>query len=143
MHEAQRHSSLAAIRMGERCRTLAFGDSATHDDSRSHAVQATSECAATGQEAARIRAHFVVGADGVHSFVRKAIEDSSLPTHPPSPVTQVVSALEPRIDHGRVRTPALQHLVSVHFRCAQLFELLEGPSGAGADAMLYFVYNEV
>ena len=105
MHEAQRHSSLAAIRMGERCRTLAYGDSATHDDSRTHAVQATSECAATGQEAARIRAHFVVGADGVHSFVRKAIEDSSLPTHPPSPVTQVVSALPgppPEPPAGRV-----------------------------------------
>ena len=137
MAEAQQHESLAAIHMGQRCRSLAFGGGAA-------AVQCVSECSATGKEAASIRAHFVVGADGVQSFVRNAIDESA-PRTPlqQSLAAQLVSALEPRIEHGRTRTRALQHLVSVHFRCAQLFELLEGPGGVGADAMLYFVYNEV
>ena len=136
MAEAQQHESLAAIHMGQRCRSLEFGGGAA-------AVQCVSECSATGKEAANIRAHFVVGADGVHSFVRNAIEESAPPPPLQSQATQLVSALEPRIAHGRTRTRALQHLISVHFRCPQLFEVLAGPEGIGADAMLYFVYNEV
>lgn len=131
--------------MGQRCRSLDYGgqgQTAAGMPSNS-VVQAVPECAVTGEKQEPIRAHFVVGADGTHSFIRKSIEGCGPPVPTWSPTTQVVSALEPRIEHGSAQTQPLQHLVSVHFHCPQLFDLLQGTGGVGADAMLYFVYNEV